>query len=618
VSPKYRALAFVIVLLVGCLAAPFVVGRAVRVWIWWKARQENLTVKFDGIQAPFLGPVTLRGLHITSPLNLAYRIDIAAKEVVLQLNFRRLFFRTRDRALRNLSASDVRVEIRRNDKGEPLPEDAWSTWQKLLPDAANFQRTSVRIENGPTVVLVRGATVSIAEIESGRFAIDEFTVASPLVRQTFAHLKGATQWQDERLTFAGISLTRGLDLEFASVDLAHLSKDRVGIEAELDAFGGKLRGNVTDEWRAQHSTWTVAASASDISLAQTAEAVGLADRVAGRIRAAKFTYRGEAGDPAHATASLWSEMTAPAWRNRQADVVMLGAAYYNRQIDVQQLYVKQRRNQLTLNGQAPWPDTWSDWLSADYHANVSAAINDVADFASLFGGRRDQFSGAIGINGAIDSHARKISGEVSAGGKAMKLFGSPVNEFQLKLNIAAGVADIADFHLQRNDDFIRVQGKIDLLGQQGLRGTVELGVANLADYFPASLPSAPLRGRVDFYGRSASFDGAELGHDPDMIPISGSINFNDVGQIEVLIRPLANCGVTNSADVAGACVNRLELVPFPGENPPPRVDRAALRGTLQGGLDTFELQTEAGPQTYRIGCPEGKGALDIAVAPHTH
>ena len=605
-------------LLVACLAAPFVVGHAVRVWIWWMARQEQLTVKLDAIEAPFVGPVTLRGLHVTSSPNSAYRIDLSAKEVVLRLNFRRLLLRTRDRALRNISGSDVRVEIRRSDAGEPLPENAWSTWQRLLPDTANFQRTSVRVENGPTVVIVRGANVSVAEIESGRFTIDEFTVASPLVRQTFSHLRGATQWQDERLTFAGISLTRGLDLESASVDLAHLSKDRIGIEAELDAFGGKLRGNISDEWRAQHSTWTVAASVSDISLTRTAEAVGLADRVAGRIRAAKFTYRGEARDPAHATASFWSEITAPAWRSREADMLMLGAAYYNRQIDIQQLYVKQHKNQLTLNGQAPWPTTWSDWLSADYHANVSAAINDLGDFASLFGGTRDQFSGAVAIDGTIDSHARKISGQVSAAGKAMKLFRSPVNEFQLRLNIDAGVADIADFHLQRNDDFIRVQGKIDLLGQQGLRGTIELGVQSLGEYFPAAFPAMPLRGRLNFYGRSASFDGAELGDDPNMIPLSGTINFDDPGKIDISLRPLSNCGVTNSAEIGSACLDRVELVAFPKENPPARVDRAELRGSLSSGLDTLELQTDGGPQTYRIGCSEGNAPLQIAVAPHPH
>jgi hypothetical protein len=615
VSPKYRALLCIVLLVVACVLAPFVTGHSVRLWLWWIARQEKLTVKTAGIDAPFLGPVTLHGLQVSSSANSAYRIDLSAKEVVLRLNFKRLFLRTRDRALRNISASDLRVEIRRNETGQALPASAWSTWQKMLPDSANFQRSSVRVENGPTVVILRGANFSAAEIESGRFSIDEFTIASPLVRRTFSHLRGATQWQDDRLTFAGVSLTRGLDLDFVSVDLAHLSKQRVSMGVELDAFGGKLRGNISDEWRPSRSTWTIAASASDISLSQTGEAVGLADRVAGRIRAAKFTYQGEPSDPAHATASLWSEITAPAWRNREADIVMLGAAFYNRQIDIQQLYIKQHKNQLTLNGQAPWPERWSDWLNADYRANISATINDVADFASLFGGQRDKFGGVLSIDGTIDSHARKIGGQVAAEGRSMKLFGSPVNEFELKLNIVSGVADIADFHLQRNEDFIRVQGKIDLLGEQGLRGTVELGMQDLAQYFPTRLPATPLTGRLDFYGRSATFDGAEFGDGANSVPLSGTIDFKDIRKIDVSIRPLWNCAVANSAEIPGTCVNRLELVAPPSDRSLPRVDRLELRGDVFTGLDALEVQTDAGEQKYRIGCAETDAPLQMAVAP---
>ena len=36
-------------------------------------------------------------------------------------------------------------------------------------------------------------------------------------------------------------------------------------------------------------------------------------------------------------------------------MIMLGAALYNRQIQLQQLYVKQSKNQLTLSGDAAFP-----------------------------------------------------------------------------------------------------------------------------------------------------------------------------------------------------------------------------------------------------------------------
>jgi len=93
-------------------------------------------------------------------------------------------------------------------------------------------------------------------------------------------------------------------------------------------------------------------SGSDISLAQTSEALGFTDKVGGLLHACKFTFRGDPRDPLQAAASLWTELTGLSWRDRAAEVIMLGASLYNRQIDIQQLYVKQSKNQLTLNGQA--------------------------------------------------------------------------------------------------------------------------------------------------------------------------------------------------------------------------------------------------------------------------
>lgn len=584
-----------------------------RIWIWWVARQEKLTVSLTKIDAPFLGPVTLRGLHVTASAKAAFRFDLTAKEVKVRLNFRRLLLRTRDRPVRNITASDVRLEIHGTPAGEALPQTAWSTWQKLLPDSANFERTSVRVENGATVVILRGGSFSAAEIESGRFTVDEFTIASPIVRRTFSHLRGATQWQNDQLTFAGVSLTRGLDLESLTLELAYLSKQRIGIDIELDAFGGKIRGDITDEWRPQHSTWTIATSAADLSLSQTAEAVGLADRVAGRVRAAKFTWRGDPREPSRATASLWSEITAPAWRNREADVVMFGAAFYNQQIDLQQLYIKQRKNQLTLTGQTPLPASWSDWLNADYRANISATISDVADFASLFGGAREDFGGVLAINGTIEAREHNIGGEVSAEGKAMKIFGSPIDQFHLKLNIVAGVAEIADFHLQRGDDFVQIQGNIDLLGEQGLRGTFELGLHNLSEYFPEVLPAAALNGRLDFYGRTATFDGAEFGNGANTVALSGAANFSDPANVELTLRPLSTVSTPWAA--AGAeCVNSLELLPFSDAPGSTRIDRIQLKGSLFTGLSEMQVQTDAGAQIHHIGCQGGRQALQIAIS----
>ena len=70
----------------------------------------------------------------------------------------------------------------------------------------------------------------------------------------------------------------------------------------------------------------------DISLEQTSEAFGFADRVKGLLHAGNFTFRGNLAEPDRVTASLWSELTDLTWRDRTAEAIMLGAALYNRKI----------------------------------------------------------------------------------------------------------------------------------------------------------------------------------------------------------------------------------------------------------------------------------------------
>src|SRR6266550_456095 len=80
----------------------------------------------------------------------------------------------------------------------------------------------VRVEDGPTVILLRNASLSASEIEAGRFYADEIMIASPWFRQTFSQLRGATSWQGNRLTVAALTLTRGFDLQSITVDLSRI------------------------------------------------------------------------------------------------------------------------------------------------------------------------------------------------------------------------------------------------------------------------------------------------------------------------------------------------------------------------------------------------------------
>src|SRR5262249_61386650 len=91
-----------------------------------------------------------------------------------------------------------------------------------------------------------------------------------------------------------------------------------------------------------------------------------------------------------------------------AEALMLGAALYNRKIELLQLYIRQKSNQFTLSGEAALPATSSEWLRPDFRGNISASINQLAEFLALFGANPTDFAGKISIQGSMDTHARNF------------------------------------------------------------------------------------------------------------------------------------------------------------------------------------------------------------------
>jgi hypothetical protein len=478
---------------IAVLLAPILVASALRVWARWQTSQHGLLVDLGRIEAPLFRPVTIRSLRIRDTKDALYGINFNADQVVLDLNLSRILLGTRGRAVRSLSTRAVSLQTNRNLPSEQQKwQVPWATLQKLLPGRFNLPRLDLRIEDGPNVFLLRNCALSVSETEAGRFTAGEMTIASPLVHQTFSNLRGATKWQDNRLTVGGITLARGLDLLSATLDLTRLGKERVDFQFDLDTFGGKIRASFSDEWRPGHAVWDFAGSANDISLAQTAEALGFADRLGGSLHACKLTFRGDPRDLMRATASTWFEVTDLSWRNRAAEVIMVGVALYNRQIQLQQLYVKQRNNELTMSGQGSLPEKSSDWRSPDFRGTISSSINDLGAFASLFGAKPDDFGGAVAIDGTVNAREREIGGHVTATANSLSIFKTQIDSFLTNFSLRSSALEIEQLDLRRKQDWLHAEGRIDFDSWHNYTGSLSADLKNLSDYVSFFGPTDPV------------------------------------------------------------------------------------------------------------------------------
>src|SRR5437588_2368411 len=379
--PKNRLLLISLAILMWALGtvvfAPFVVSNGLRLWLHWQAHRQQLKIELGKISAPLLRPVSIVRIRGTSKPGAATQIELNAEQTILHPSLAKILTGRGD-GVRALSIQRARAEIRRDYPQSVKPARFnWTALQAMLPANFDIGHLDLRVENGPTVVLLRNAAISGNQIEAGRFSAGEFAITSPMFRQSFSQIRGATKWQEDRLTVGGTNLARGLDLQSLVIDLSRLDKERADLQFDLDVLGGKIRASVSNEWSGQQSTWNLAGTATGISLSQTSEAFGFTDRLGGSLRACNFTFRGDPRDPLRGTASVWTELNGLSSHNRAADVIMHGAIFYNRQIQLQQLYIKQRQNQLTMNGDGAIPSKSADWLNPDFRGQISGSIADL-------------------------------------------------------------------------------------------------------------------------------------------------------------------------------------------------------------------------------------------------
>ena len=486
--PRNRLLlisaAVLIVALSTIVFAPLVVSNGLRLWLHWQARRQELKIDIGKINAPFLRPISIERIHVTNRPGTATHIELNGEQAIFRVSLARILTGRGD-SIQGVSIQTARAEIRR-DYGETGKAASfnWRALQKLLPVNFDIAHLDLRVENGPTVVVLRNAAISGNQIETGKFSAGEVTITSPAVRQSFSQLRGATKWQEDRLTVGGMNLARGLDLQSVVIDLSRLDHERADLQFDLDVLGGKIRGSISNEWGGQHSTWNLAGTATGISLAQTSEALGFTDRLGGSLRACNFTFRGDPRDPLSGTASVWTELNGLSWHNRAADVLMVGAIFYNRQIQLQQFYIKQRQNELTMSGEGAIPSKSSDWLNPDFRGQISGKISDLGQFAELFGAKPREFAGTIAIEGTLNARERKLGGFLTASGSSLSFFKRQIDKLSAKINLKPDALELEQFELTRKKDFVRAQGRLDISHEHDFSGSIEANIGDAAEYFP--------------------------------------------------------------------------------------------------------------------------------------
>ena len=245
----------------------------------------------------------------------------------------------------------------------------------------------------------------------------------------------------------------------------------------------------------------LAGSASNISLAQISNAVGFLEPINGSVRASKFTFRGDPSEFLDATGSIWVEATDFAWRARRADSIMIGATYYNRRLEVDQLYVRQRENELTVNGELLWPKELKSWAQLPFRGQLNASIPDLDGFAQLFGATTGDFPAPWRLRANSSGRPRSL-GATDLAGTGSKVSGVALNSLGASVRLRGREATLENLEARRAEDFLWAQGTVELTAGHRFSGRLTGAISDLGAYAPL-LPAA---WRWEKIGGGATFD----------------------------------------------------------------------------------------------------------------
>ena len=498
----------VVALLLVCFA-PLIVAGGLRIWAQRVAQREGLRLELGEIEAPFLRPVTVKNLHVSSDPALPFQIECTSPRLEVSLNLA-AFVTGSKRPLRYLQIDGLTLNIRRAQKKmEAGRRPSWAVFGNLQADRFKFSAVNLHLENGDMALDVRDAEVTGSELEAGTLTAGEINVATPWFRKTLSNLRGATSWQENRLSLGALSLVRGLDIDTLTIDLSQIADSRVGMDVNVDAFGGKIRAHISSDDRSGKRIWDVAGNGSGVSLAQMSDALEWNDRASGSLHASKFTFRGEINDLQNATAAVWAEISGLTWRDRTADTVMIGASLYNREVQLEQLFIKQRNNQLTLSGEFGWAEKSTDSLLPVFRGDLNASIRDLGEFARLFGWRPSDFAGQLSANGNVSAREGKLGGQLSVSGNSLLLFGSPIESLEAKLGLEESRVTITQLELRQTGDFFHGEGSFAIAGDRSYNGAFQTSVAEIANYrgfIPKEMLPFAVEGAVsaEWKGRGAN------------------------------------------------------------------------------------------------------------------
>ena len=484
---------FVAVLAMGIavFAQGSVLSFAARHIVEFGFSRKGLVFDADTVRAGLFAPVVIEGASIRSSRRDEGGLLLNAERIELLWGGPGAWLSGWKNSVRSLSIDGMSLVLDFRHSGIPSPRvepglDAAASLAGLLAPAGAWP-ARIEIRNGSGELLgenfrhvFEGLHLSLDSQAHGRLQLDSVTVQLGAFNRVFGPFSAPTTWDRGNASLAGLNLFPGVALSDLSLRPASGAGPTLSFSARV--FGGALRGDVNLAEGPRGRVWDIAAFGSNIAVDEIPALLNLRGKAKGTLAEGRFTFRGDAGRPVDAEASLRVLAKDFRWNERGWESLEIGASLIHRRLLISNFDLRQKENKVTVNGEISLAEGWSKIAESPFLANVRANIKELDSLAGLLGGSLGQASGQLTAEGSLSGRPGSLDGFLGIRGKDIVYHSIPVERVNLEILFRKKQIDLVRCEMVSGKDALNAKGTVDLAAPHAYSAELRANLEELATY----------------------------------------------------------------------------------------------------------------------------------------
>jgi len=453
--------------------------------------RKGLVFDADLVRAGLFAPVVGEGVSIRSSRRDDGGVLLIAERLELHWAGPGALLSGWKNWIRSLSIDGMSLVLDFRHSGIPSPraQPGWNDAASLagLLAPAGAWPALIEIRNGSGELLgenfrhvFEGLNLSLNSEAHGRLLLETVTIQAGAFNKAFGPFSAPTTWDRGNASLAGLDLFPGVTL--SDLSLRPVSGLGPSLSFSARVFGGALRGDVNLGEGPRGRVWDIAAFGSNIAVDEIPALLDLRGKARGTLAEGRFTFRGDAGRPVDAEASLRILAKDFRWNERGWESLEIGASLIHRRLLISNFDLRQKENKVTMNGEISLAEGWSKIAESPFLANVRANIKELDSLAGLLGGSLGQASGELTAEGSLSGRPGSLDGFLGIRGKDIVYHSIPVERMNLEILFRKKQIDLVRCEMASGKDALDAKGTVDLAAPHAYSAELHANLEEVATY----------------------------------------------------------------------------------------------------------------------------------------